>query len=171
MEREYIIQRLLICSALIFVTLTSGCAAMRMYTGEALPKEQVAVIKGSSKTYLYYNVMISIVSVDEELRTYPSANKVEVMPGFHKVVIMIWVYENRHNIFLQLAARSFTDYYAFEFTAESGQQYKIETVDFLSFFRSTVPVPRSSLIAVVDINSGSVVARQPIDQHRLFRSK
>ena len=111
------------------------------------------------------------IPVIKELRRYPSANEVEVMSGFHKVVIVTWVHEKSYNIFSLPFARSFTDYYTLEFAAEAGHQYKIKTVDFLSFFQYKVPVPGSPLIAVVDIHSGAVVTRQPIDQHRLFSSK
>ena len=59
MKRKSIIQGISICVALILVILTFGCATTtkRMYAGEALPKDQVSIIEGSTSTQLVYFII------------------------------------------------------------------------------------------------------------------
>jgi len=50
MKQESTIQGFSLCAVLIFVILTSGCATTRMYTGEALPAEEIAAIREALKS-------------------------------------------------------------------------------------------------------------------------
>jgi hypothetical protein len=77
------------------VVLTSGCVMTRMmYEGEQRPKEQVAIIKGSSK-YLYFGVLfVFVTQVDDKSvkPTFPPSTNVnvEVLPGQHTVQVVVW---------------------------------------------------------------------------------
>jgi len=83
MKRKSIMRPLSICAVLIFVILTSGCAATRrMYTGEASPKEQVAVMGAVSKFKFNYNVFVWICSLDEELQNLLALEKLKLCLGF-----------------------------------------------------------------------------------------
>jgi len=151
MKRESIIQGFSLCAVLIFVILTSGCATTvtRMYKGEELPKQEIAVIKESSRSFP--KIQVYICSVDEELLESPLIGllKVQVMPGFHKVVVRthMTVY---HPSGIRLFDQRFLYYNILEFTAEAGHQYKIKTLD--------LSKGNCLSIGLVDIQSGAVIA-------------
>ncbi len=127
---------------------------MRMYTGEALPKEQIAVIKGTSKEYFFRGrVGVYIISVDEELRKGPSFNRVEVMPGLHKVVVGVNVVSGWGNI-------DVLGNYSLEFNAEAGHEYKIITRDHWK---------EDAFIALIDTNSDTVVSKKRINKWHWFK--
>ena len=152
MKRKSIIERLSIFMALIFVILTSGCATTvtRMYKGEELPIQEIAVITQSSKRFPM--VEVHICSVDEELLESPllGSLKVEVMPGFHKVVVSIHWAERPLGDFYGLFRQDFLYFCILEFTAEAGHQYKIKTLD--------LSKGNCLSIGLVDIQSGAVIA-------------
>jgi len=152
MKRKSIIERLSIFMALILVILTSGCATTvtRMYKGDELPIQEIAVITQSSKRFPM--VEVHICSVYEELLESPLAGslKVEVMPGFHKVVVSIHWAERDFWDLSGLFTQHFLYFCILEFTAEAGHQYKIKARD---LWGKSCPS-----IAFVDIQSGAVIA-------------
>jgi hypothetical protein len=160
MKRKSIIQGFSICAALIFVILTSGCATTRMYKGEELSKQEIAVIKGSQKNYFGYYVSVDIYRVDDgeerKLSSVPILRRleseVEVMPGFHKVFVMVMVW----GADMPPLGWNFTDSYRLEFTAEAGHKYKIKAVDIKG---------RNPYLTIVGIQSGAVVAKEPINRY------
>lgn len=152
MKRRPVNQGLSTFVALILVILTSGCAtsAMRVYTGEVLPKEQVAVIEGTTRfLYLvfgYIYVSVKISQVDDKVPFHP-VHKCEVLPGLHTVVVKV----SREGAFL-LDFEPISRSISFEFNAKTGHHYKIKA----GYAASTV-------VNVIDIESGEIVASQPID--------
>jgi hypothetical protein len=148
---------------LLVVTLIFGCATPRMYEGPKLLKEQVASIKVSRSHWLYFPPTFFGVSgidvlgtEDKEINSLVNKliTRIEVLPGFHKVFVQVrkevwagsnWtgpmqLYETHQNLYL-------------EFSAEAGHKYKIK-----------VPYwwKKGSLIRVVDVGSGEVVASETI---------
>ncbi len=140
-----------------------GCATPRIYEGPKLPKEQVASIKVSRSHWLYFPpTFFGVSGIDvlgtEDKGINPLVNKlitrIEVLPGFHKVFVQVrkevwagsnWtgpiqLYETHQNLYL-------------EFNAEAGHEYKIK-----------VPYwwKKGSLVRVVDIGSGELVASETI---------
>ncbi len=91
MKRKSIIQGFSICVALIFVILTSGCVVgprVRTYSGDKLQKSEVAVIKGGYLTPLIWYECVDIYEIDG---MHPKATNVEVLPGWHELVIRNYV--------------------------------------------------------------------------------
>ncbi len=150
---------------LIFLVtlLTFGCATSRMYEGSKLPKEQVATVKVSRSHWLYFPpTFFGVSGIDvlgtEDKGINPLINKmitrIEVLPGFHKIFVHVrkevwagsnWtgpmqLYGSHQNLYL-------------EFNAEAGHEYKIK-----------VPYwwKKGSLVRVVDIGSGELVASETI---------
>jgi hypothetical protein len=147
MKRQRIVEELSIFVVLILLILTSGCATsgMRMYTGEELPKEQVAVIEGTTRfLYLvfgYICVSVKISQVDDKVPFHP-VHKCEVLPGLHTVAVTVF----REGGFL-LDFEPISRSISLEFNAEAGHHYKIKA----GYTASTV-------VNVIDIESGEIVA-------------
>jgi hypothetical protein len=143
--------------------ITFGCATPRMYEGPKLLKEQVASIKVSRSHWLYFPpTIIGASGIDvlgtEDKRINPLVcrlvTRIEVLPGFQKLFLQVrkevwagsnWtgpiqLYETHQNLCL-------------EFNTEAGREYKIK-----------VPYwwRKGSLIRVVDVGSGEVVASETI---------
>jgi hypothetical protein len=157
MKRKPVIEGLSIFVALILVILPSGCATsgMRMYTGEALPKEQVAVIKGSTK-FLYLGLAYvvtgaRILEADGKALLHPTKT-CEVLPGLHSLVVE--PYRWLDVLFLPNPGGETCGWVFLKFNTEAGHQYKIE-----------VPYwwKRGTLVNVIDTKSGEIVATQSID--------
>ena len=135
MKRKSIIQGFPICVALIFVVLTSGCVGprVRAYSGDKLQKPEVAVIKGRYYfTPLYYDC-VDIYSIDGSIL---EATKVEILPGWHKLVIEHYV--------INLFGYPPECVHA-EFNFEAGHEYKIKS-PFIS-----------DLIEIIDVNTGVTI--------------
>jgi len=141
-----------------------------MYEGLKLPNEQVASIKVSRSHWLYFPPTffgvsgIDVLFIDNEVIKSPVpklipnygrlATRIEVLPGFHLLHIVarkeVWtgsnwtgpikLYETHQNLYL-------------EFSTEPGREYKIK-----------VPYwwRKGSLIRVIDVGSGEVVASEAI---------
>ena len=157
MKRQSIIQEFPICVALIFVILISGCATAttRMYTGEALPKEKIAVIKGNKRflfvVFAYVQSGVRIREVDGRL-LLPPTEKCEVLPGLHDVVVEAYSKGGMGTFLLT----PFSSYFrvSFKFNTEAGHQYRIK-VPSLTY--------KGALVKVKDTKSGEIVGSQPIE--------
>ena len=136
MKRETIIQWLSICAVfLILVVLASGCVGprVRTYSGDKLTKSEVAVIKGRYYFALLFYDCVDIYSIDGK---YPKATKVEVLPGWHELVILHYVINLGGYPPERVRA-------AFNF--EAGHEYKIKW-PFLS-----------PLVKIIDVNTGVTI--------------
>lgn len=159
MKRKSIIQGISICVVLIFVALTCGCAttAKRMYTGEALPKEQVAIIEGSTSTQLIYFIIgfwkrhttVLIREVDDKV---PSSfiHKCEVLPGLHNVVVEV-EQTVEAGLFFPAAGPSSQARRTvpLQFNTIAGHEYRIK-------------IDKGISLVAVNNHSGEVVANKPI---------
>jgi hypothetical protein len=120
MKRESIIQGFLICAALIFVVLASGCLSIgptvRTYSGDKLQKSEVAVIKGWWMSTLLGYEGLDIFALDGNNL---GATKVEVLPGKHGLIIRNYSYS-----FVTLS-ETLPRYAGAEFNFEAGHEYKI----------------------------------------------
>jgi hypothetical protein len=117
MRRKSIIQGISICVALILVILTYGCVGptIRTYSGDKLQKSEVAVIKGRYYFTPLNYVCVDIQSVDDSIL---KATKVEVLPGWHELVIKHYII----NLF-----GSPPEFAQVTFNFEAGHEYKIKT--------------------------------------------
>jgi len=81
--------------------------------------KEPAVISGTTKYHFFVVISIAIRAVDNIEQKNPSANKVRVLPGFHKVAVEY-----------VLINQAFTESsnVDFSFTAEAGHEYKIKEV-------------------------------------------
>jgi hypothetical protein len=127
-----------------------------MYTGEALPKEKIAVIKGGTK-FLYLGFVFvetgtRILEVDGKA-LLPPTKKCEVLPGLHTIVVEPY-HEATWFVSYSGGGSEIIGWVFLKFNTEAGHQYKIE-----------VPYgwKRGTLVNVIDIKSGEVVASQYID--------
>lgn len=155
MERKSLIQEFSTFVALILFILTSGCVTTRMYEGEQLPKEQIAIIKGSLKYYVYAYLEINIKEVDGiPLMFKSSTSSVEVLPGWHETVVSVKRIIGGGNAFDLAIQDSIVpdDCYALSFYAMPEQKYKVKS----SFWKT-----KNGLVTVVNTHSGEVVASQP----------
>jgi hypothetical protein len=132
MKREFIIQGFPICVALIFFVLTSGCVSItpkKSYSGDKLPKSEVAVIKGwyyfsllNSEAVIINNIDGKYLGPTNEFQILflpgPGATKVEVLPGWHELLIV-------HDTTGWLSGSRECVRAAFNF--EAGHEYKIKT--------------------------------------------
>lgn len=146
-----------------------GCATPRMYEGPKLPKEQVAIMKVCRSHWLYFPPTffgisgIDVLFIDNEVIKSPVpklipnygrlATRIEVLPGFHTLHVVarkevaagsyfgpMRLYERYQGLNLSL-------------NAEAGHDYKIK----VSYWWK-----KGSLIRVVDVGSGEVVASETI---------
>lgn len=149
MKRKSANRGLSICVVfLIFVILTFGCIPVKMmYEGEQPPREQTAIIKGSSK-YLGFGIMsVFLVSVDGKPieRSSPLQLNVwvEVLPGQHTVQVVVW--------------RDVMEFekikpYVLDFYALAGHTYRV---------RASTWETKNALVKIVDTNTGEIVASTP----------
>ncbi len=157
MKRKSINHRISICVALTLVILTYGCATTpkRMYTGEVLPKDRVAIIEGSTNLLFIYffsgvwsrktTVLISEVD-DKALFDLPK--KCEVLPGLHNVVVEVERFWDEGSMY------SSKSWYILrtvplKFNAIAGHKYRIK-------------VEKGKYLLALDIRSSEVVAKKPI---------
>jgi len=136
MKRESIIQGFPICVALlIFVVLTSGCVGptVRTYSGDKLQQSEVAVIKGRYYFTLLNYDHVEIYKFDGSI---VEATEVEVLPGWHELVILNYVI----NLF-----GSPPECVRAAFNFEAGHEYKIKW-QFLS-----------PLVKIIDVNTGVTI--------------
>jgi|GEM_PF-3355676 len=145
---------------LLVAMFISGCATPRMYEGEKLPNEQVAIIKQSNNVIpLLLLFMFSGTEINEVNNTrinremFFRTSKVEVLPGLQKVAVIInksvvgFTYWGDGTIYKD------KKFVSLEFNAEAGHEYEIKAPFWWK---------KSSMVKVVDIPSGFVVASQPI---------
>jgi hypothetical protein len=136
--------------------LTSGCVTTRMYEGEQLPNEQIAIIKGSLKYYVYAHLEVYLKEVDgiQCRGVGVLTSSVEVLPGRHEIIVGVKRRIGGGNAF-DLAIQDLTtphDYYALSFYAMPGHKYKAKS----SFWKT-----KNGLVTVVDTHSGEIMASQP----------
>jgi len=146
MKRESIIQGFPICVAfLIFVVLTSGCAigpTIRTYSGDKLPKSEVAVIKGGWVFDLLGYGGLDIDSVDGvDLR----ATKVEVLPGWHKLII------RRYSFSFVPPMGAPGDLVEAAVNFEAGHQYKIRYWYYKGILIKGVKI--------IDVTTGALISK------------
>jgi hypothetical protein len=116
-----------------------------MYEGEKLPKEQVAIIHGSSKFYGFAKVMTDIMEV-VGIRCN-LANSVEVLPGRHEIGALVCV-----KLASPECERKLGGYYPLVLYAMPGHEYQVKS----SLWRT-----ENTIVAVVDTRSSEIVASQP----------
>jgi hypothetical protein len=152
MKRKSVIRVFSICVALIFVVLASGCVsigpAKKSYSGDKLQKSEVAVIRGRYYYALLYYDGVVIYKIDGkymglESATFaefsPGSTKVEVLPGWHELVILHYVI----NLFgfPPNCVRA-----AFNF--EAGHKYRIKT---------PLLTDTGDLVTIIDVNTGVTI--------------
>jgi hypothetical protein len=129
-----------------------------MYEGEKLPKEQVAIIKQSNSVIpLLLLFMFSGTEINEvnnrriNREIFFRRSEVEVLPGMQKVAVIV----NKSMVAPTDFGNLYQDkkFVCLEFSAEAGHEYKI---------RAPFWWKKSSMVTVVDILSGHVVASQSI---------
>ena len=139
MKREFIIQGFPICVALIFFVLTSGCVSItpkKSYSGDKLPKSEVAVMKGRYYYALLYFDVVEIYKIDGKCMR---STKVEVLPGWHELVILNYVI----NLFGLPP-----DCVRAAFNFEAGHKYRIKT---------PLVFQRGDLVTIIDVNTGVTI--------------
>ena len=144
------------------VALTVGCATTtRMYTGEALPKEKIAVIGGSDNVRFWggrsgRSYRVTIVSVNEERLKSPvkgRSQRIHVIPGAHKILVdiegiqcqYVWLWPSCYDFFLLQQK--------LELNVQAGHEYKIQLENWWA---------PDGFILVVDTNTGEVILRNPL---------
>jgi hypothetical protein len=146
MKRKSIVQGFLICAISVFIVLTHGCVGttVRTYGGDKLPKSEVAVIKGFHSTVILPFVGLSEVGIeicyvdDGQLL---EATKVEVLPGWHELVIRSYESPGDHSRF-----------YRMSFNAEAGHKYEIR--------RRWDSLRKIVNITIVDVNTSATISEQ-----------
>jgi hypothetical protein len=148
-----------------------GCATARMYQGEKLPKEQIAIIKVSRSHYVYFPPTfigisgIDVLAIDNESiqsrapklipdYTYARlATRIEVLPGFHTVHVVARKEVAVGGYFGPLQLYDGHQVLRLLFNAEAGHEYRIK-----------VPYwwKRGSLIRIVDVGSEEVIGSETI---------
>lgn len=158
---------------LIFLVtlLTFGCATARMYQGEKLPKEQIAIIKVSRSHYVYFPPTfmgisgIDVLAIDNETiqsrvpKLIPDyaygrlVTRIEVLPGFHTLYVVARKEVAAGSYFGPLQLYEGNQGLLLLLNAEAGHEYKIK-----------IPYwwKKGSLIRVVDAGSGEMVASETI---------
>lgn len=131
-----------------------------MYEGEKLPKEQVAIIKQSKSMipllllFVFSGTEINKVNdtrIHREI--FSQKSKVEVLPGLQKTAVIVdksvvgFTYGGDGTIYKD------KKFVSLEFNAEAGHEYEIKAPFWWK---------KSSMVTVVDIPSGHVVASQSI---------
>jgi len=156
MKRKFVIQGLSLCVGLILVILTSGCATTpRMYTGEALPKERVAIVKGSTNLQLIYFIIgswsrhtsVLIREVDDKV-PYSFVDKCEVLPGLHNVVVEVEQTDETSVLYADSSSHVRRTV-SLEFNTIAGHKYQIK-------------IEKGIYLLAVDTHSREVVAKNPI---------
>ena len=144
---------------LLLTLLNCACAPARMYVGDELPKEKIAIIKASGSHPFYSNrsVHVYIVAVDDKKSR--GSRAIEILPGFHKVTLLIVALHlagmgpDIENI-IDPVGPSFDFRYTLEFNAEAGHEYRIRPVDIWK--------KKNSFLMIVDTLSGKEVLRERI---------
>ncbi len=165
MNPKSIIQGIPICAVLIFVILISGCAtttiATRMYSGDALQKEQVVTIEGKDTMEIrpgrfsspYCKSHGRILDVDGQHLS--PTKKCEVLPGLHNVVIQVEYQGDNGGIILSRIEGN--TLVSLQFNAEAGHQYRIS----MRYWQYWQPWKAGLHVLVVDAKSGKLVATYP----------
>jgi len=120
-KQKSIIQKVSIFAALISTLLSSGCfvgPTVRTYIGDELQKSEVAVIKGWCYFALFGYECYDVYEIDG---SYPKATNVEVLPGWHELVI------RDYNFSFVAPVGLPPNYLRAEFNFEAGHKYKIKT--------------------------------------------
>lgn len=122
--------------------------AMKIHSVDKL-QEEVAIIKGRYYfTPLYYDGVL-ILKIDGIYVGYtrddplPASTKVEVLPGWHELVIL-------HSIIPYVVANNYHECVRGAFNFEAGHEYKIKS----PFF--------SHLVEIVDVNTGVTIFSQTL---------
>ena len=151
------IQAISICVVLIFVILTSGCATTpkRMYTGEALPKDQVSIIEGNKTFFFIYFILgywshrttVLFREIDGKVVS-DRTKQCEVLPGLHNVVVEV---ERMVKDDTYYGSKTFHVFRTvpLQFNAIAGQKYQIK-------------IEKGKYLLAVDTHSGEVVAKTPV---------
>jgi hypothetical protein len=159
MKRKSIIEGLSILVALILVILASGCATTRMYTGEALPKEKIAVIRGSNNQRFLRTIVftVTIVSVNEERLKNPAkgrSQRIEIIPRVHEILVDMERTQCHGGGFLWPSCNNFfLKQQRLELNVQAGHEYKIQLENWWT--------PDGFIIAV-DTNTAEVILRNPL---------
>jgi hypothetical protein len=141
------------------IALTVGCAGprARMYKGPELPKAEVAVLEGHY-VFVYFGLGFyfggyEIITVDKEapgeVGISGLAHKVELLPGWHHVLIRSF-----SNVLIPGGpgapggSSDSESLHELEFNAEAGRQYKIKK--------------QGSLLTIVDTQADAMVASMPL---------
>jgi hypothetical protein len=155
----------------LVATLIFGCATAKMYQGEKLPNEQIAIIKVSRSHYVYFPPTfigisgIDVLAIDNERiqsrapKLIPDyaygrlATRIEVLPGSHTVYVVARKEVGAGSYFGPVQLYNGYQGLRLLFNTEAGREYKIK-----------VPYwwKKGSLIRVVDVGSGEVVASETI---------
>jgi len=140
-----------ICAGLIFVLLTSGCVGptVRTHSGDKLQKSEVAVIRGWYAFYILSVESIYIYRIDD---TYPEATKVEVLPGWHELVIKRYEY---HPFELFPGAAYTSGFVQGAFNFEAGHEYKIKGMYKGIYIEG---------VKIIDVTTGDIIFSQTFDQ-------
>ena len=165
MKRKSIIQELSILAALILFAPISGCVTTRMYTGQTLPREQTAVIRGSLSQRLDFShkaVGVKIIRVDGKQAKKPvmagTFQRVEVLPGHHKMVVEIYwaeavIYYGLFGAVPGEYSEGVLDYQELELNVAAEHEYKVVAK---KWWRP------DAFIVVLDADSGEEVFRYPM---------
>ena len=111
---------------------------MKSYTGDKLQKSEVAVIKGWWDFTPFGYSGIDIYSIDSN---YLKATKVDVLPGWHELVIRDYDFS-----FLPWGLTQPTRYADVAFNFEAGHEYKIK-------FKGTF----TPGFKIMDVTTGSMI--------------
>ena len=151
MKLKSIIQVLSICAALIFVLLTSGCVGptVRTHSGDKLQKSEVAVIKGWYGFYLLGDTKMYIERIDD---SSPEATKVEVLPGWHELVIRYYVAGQG---LIWGGGYYFSGFVQGAFNFEAGHEYEIK-----GLYKGILIEGAK----IIDVTTGAIIFSQTFDQ-------
>lgn len=116
-----------------------------METKKKLPKKEIGVIAGSTSYLFFAIVSIKICAVDDVECRHSITNKVEVLPGLHKVAVEYIIIN--HSLTISANAELL-------FNVKAGCEYQIKE--------------KRSCLVVIDTTSGVVVTSHPINQYTTF---
>ena len=147
------------------LALIVGCVTTRMYTGEALPKEEIAVIYGSRPLpdlFSHKGVGVRFLMVDDQVVKQAAKDKaryqrIEVMPGRHKMLIETYGFGSYPNIIFDLFPpvpyEQILEQQEFELNAEAGHEYKIKAKKWWK---------PGGFIVIEDCTTGDEISRSPL---------
>lgn len=130
----------------LVTVLTSACApTMRMYVGEELPKEKIAIIYSENKFRLWGKIVVT--HIDD--KKYLPDHKAEVLPGIHKVTGQVSRPIRVSSSDLSAFDKLETQYFDLVFNAEAGHKYEVD-------------LKYDLFVIIVDTNSKKVIHKKLI---------